>query len=78
MVTPNWYYFATAPLDSGTIQFRTKTERALHARVIACEMNWKDYQTSNLLDEWITAKNDLEIYQNSLLLSHNSKGRDVF
>ena len=72
MVTPNWYYFATAPLDSGTTQFRTKTERALHARVIACEMNWKDYQTSNFLDEWITAKNDLEIYQTSLLLSHNS------
>ena len=66
MVTPNWFYFANAPLDSGTIRFRTKIERALHARVIACEINWKDYQTSNLLDEWITAKKELEIYQDSL------------
>ena len=72
MITPNWYYFAIAPLDSGTIRFKTKTERALHARVIACEMNWKDYQTSSLLDEWIAAKKDLEIYQDSLLLSPKS------
>ena len=69
MITPNWHYFAIAPLDSGTIRFRTKTERALHARVIACEMNWKDYQTSSLLDEWIAAKKELETYQDSLLLS---------
>lgn len=66
MVTPNWYYFSNAPLDSGTIKFRTKTERALYALVIACEINWKEYQTSSLLDKWINAKKDLEIYQNSL------------
>ena len=67
MVTPNWYYFTNAPLESGTIRFRTKTERALHAIVIAYEINWKEYQTSTLLDKWIKAKNDLESYQNSLL-----------
>ena len=71
MVRPNWYYFAVAPLNSGTIQFRTKTERALHARVVACEINWKEYQTSGLVDDWIAAKIDLEIYQSSL--QENSK-----
>ena len=65
-VVPNWYYFAVAPLDSGTIRFRTKTERALHARVIACEINWKEDQTSKLLDDWISAKKDLKAYQNAL------------
>ena len=72
MVTPNWYYFAIAPLDCGTIRFRTKTERALHARVIACEINWKDYQTSNLLEEWITAKKELEVYQDSLHINNKA------
>ena len=66
MVVPNWYYFAVAPLDSGTIRFRTKTERALHARVIACEINWKEDQTPKLLDDWISAKKDLKTYQNAL------------
>ncbi len=69
MVVPNWYYFAVAPLDSGTIRFRTKTERALHARVIACEINWKEDQTSKLLDDWISAKKDLKAYHNALWLT---------
>ena len=69
MVTPNWYYFSNAPLDSGTIQFRTKTERALHALVVACEINWKEYQTTSLLNKWIAAKYELQIYQKSLRLS---------
>ena len=66
MITPNWYYFSNAPLESGTIKFRTKKERAMHALVIACEINWKEYQTSSLLEKWIAAKNELEIYQESL------------
>ena len=66
MIVPNWDYFANAPLDCGTIKFRTKTERALHARVVASEINWKEYQTSNLLEDWIIAKRELRLYQNSL------------
>ena len=66
MVVPNWDYCAGAPLDGGRIRFRTKTERALHARVIACEINWKEDQTSKLLDDWISAKKDLKAYQNAL------------
>ncbi len=66
MLEPNWDYFATAPLDSGTIRFRTKTERALHARVVAAEINWKEYQALGLLEDWIIAKKELKIYQDSL------------
>lgn len=66
MVTPNWFYFANAPLDSGTITFRTKTERALHALVIASEINWKENKTVSLLEKWIAAKNEFQIYQNAL------------
>jgi 3-aminobutyryl-CoA ammonia-lyase len=71
MIVPNWDYFANAPLDCGTIKFRTKTERALHARVVASEINWKEYQTSNLLEDWIVAKRELKMYQNSLKIMKN-------
>ena len=35
MIEPNWDYFIHAPLDEGVIRFETKTERALHAKVVA-------------------------------------------
>ena len=47
MVEPNWDYFVNEPLESGTIRFETKIERALYARVIAGEANWMEQQSIN-------------------------------
>ena len=62
MVEPNWDYFINEPLDSGTIRFETKTERALYARVIAGEANWMEQQTLERLKTWRNAKHDLEAF----------------
>ena len=62
MVEPNWDYFVNEPLDSGTIRFETKTERALYARVIAGEANWMEQQTLERLKTWRLAKHDLEAF----------------
>ena len=62
MVEPNWDYFVNEPLDSGTIRFETKTERALYARVIAGEANWMEQQTLERLKTWRCAKHDLEAF----------------
>ena len=62
MVEPNWDYFVNEPLDSGTIRFETKTERALFARVIAGEANWMEQQTLERLKTWRLAKHDLEAF----------------
>ena len=62
MVEPNWDYFINEPLDSGTIRFETKTERALFARVIAGEANWMEQQTLERLKTWRLAKHDLEAF----------------
>ena len=62
MVEPNLDYFVNEPLDSGTIRFETKTERALYARVIAGEANWMEQQTLERLKTWSLAKHDLEAF----------------
>ena len=62
MVEPNWDYFVNEPLDSGTSQFETKTERALYARVIAGEANWIEQQSLDRLNTWRLAKYDLEAF----------------
>lgn len=63
MVEPNWDYFINAPLDQGTIRFETKTERALHARVVAAEANWMQYKTCEQLSAYWSAKHDLAMYR---------------
>ena len=62
MVEPNWDYFVNEPLDSGTIRFETKTERALFARVIAGEANWMEQNSLDRLNTWRLAKYDLEAF----------------
>ena len=62
MTEPNWDYFINAPLDSGTIRFETKTERALHARLIAAESNWLQGQSIEKLIRWNNAKMDLDAF----------------
>ena len=62
MVEPNWDYFVNEPLESGTIRFETKTERALYARVIAGEANWMEQQSIDRLNSWRLAKDDLEAF----------------
>ena len=56
MVEPNWDYFVNEPLESGTIRFETKTERALYARVIAGEANWMEQQSIDRLNSWRLCK----------------------
>ena len=63
MIEPNWDYFINAPLDQGVIRFETKTERALHAKVVASEANWMEYQSNERLATWWEAKKDLEAFQ---------------
>ena len=63
MVEPNWDYFIHAPLDQGVIRFETKTERALHAKVVASEANWMECQSSERLMKWWQARKDLEAFQ---------------
>ena len=63
MVEPNWDYFINAPLDQGTIQFETKTERALHARVVAAEANWMQYKSCEKLSAYWFAKRDLDVFR---------------
>ena len=63
MVEPNWDYFINAPLDQGVIRFETKTERALHAKVVAAEANWMECQSSERLVTWLEARQDLEAFQ---------------
>ena len=62
MIEPNWDYFIHAPLDSGTIRFETKTERALYARVVAAETNWMNCKSVDRLSVWRRAKSDLEAF----------------
>ena len=62
MIEPNWDYFIHAPLDCGTIRFETKTERALHARVVAAEGNWMECKSAERLSIWMHAKADLEAF----------------
>ena len=62
MVEPNWDYFVNEPLDSGTIRFETKTERALFARVVAGEANWMEQNSLDRLNTWKLAKYDLEAF----------------
>ena len=63
MVEPNWDYFINAPLDQGTIRFETKTERALHARVVAAEANWMETQTCEQLSIYWSARRDLDAFR---------------
>ena len=72
MVEPNWDYFIHAPLDQGTIRFETKTERALHARVVAAEANWMQYQTCEQLTAFWFAKKDLEAFREGRTQARNS------
>ena len=62
MIEPNWDYFVNEPLESGTIRFETKTERALHAHVIAGEANWIERKTVERLRTWRNARLDLDAY----------------
>ena len=62
LIEPNWDYFIHAPLDSGTIRFETKTERALHASVVAAEANWMQCKSTERLSDWWYAKRDLEAF----------------
>ena len=63
MIEPNWDYFIHAPLDQGVIRFSTKTERALHARVVASEANWMECQSTERLIKWWQARMDIEAFQ---------------
>ena len=63
MVEPNWDYFINAPLDQGTIRFETKTERALHARVVAAEANWMETKTCEQLSAYWSAERDLDAFR---------------
>ena len=63
MVEPNWDYFINAPLDQGTIRFETKTERALHARVVAAEANWMETKTCKQLSIYWSARRDLDAFR---------------
>ena len=63
MVEPNWDYFINAPLDQGTIRFETKTERALHARVVAAEANWMETKTCEQLSIYWSARRDLDAFR---------------
>ncbi len=63
MVEPNWDYFINAPLDQGTIRFETKTERALHARVVAAEANWMETKNCEQLSTYWSAKRDLDAFR---------------
>ena len=70
MIEPNWDYFINAPLDEGTQRFDTKTERALHARVVASEANWMQYQTVQRLMAWQQAIHDLCTYRDGRRNTH--------
>ena len=59
MIEPNWDYFINAPLDQGVIRFGSKTERALHARVVASEANWMECQSRERLMKWWQARMDM-------------------
>ena len=63
MVEPNWDFFIHAPLGQGVIRFETKTERALHAEVVASETNWMACQSRECLMKWWQARKDLEAFQ---------------
>ena len=63
VVEPNWDYFVHAPLDQGVIRFETKTERALFAKVVASEANWRECQSSKYLNIWLRARQDLEAFK---------------
>ena len=72
MVEPNWDYFINAPLDQGVIRFETKTERALHAKVVASEANWMECQSSERLITWLKARQDLEAFQDGYKRRHQN------
>ena len=63
MIEPNWNYFLNAPLSHGTIQYKTKTERVLVARVTAASSNWQECQTYERLERWKQAREDLEAFR---------------
>ena len=71
MIEPNWDYFINAPLDQGVIRFETKTERALHARVVASEANWMESKSSERLIKWWEAQQDLEAFQEGRKMNRN-------
>tara|TARA_B100001063_G_scaffold102840_1_gene96002 strand:+ start:699 stop:917 length:219 start_codon:yes stop_codon:yes gene_type:complete len=71
MIEPNWDYFINAPLDQGVIRFETKTERALHARVVASEANWMEAKNSERLIKWWEAQQDLEAFQEGRKMNRN-------
>ena len=73
MIEPNWDYFVHAPLNQGIIRFKTKTERALHAKVIASEANWMEYQSSDRLILWFQAKQDLEAFQQGFRVNQKNE-----
>ena len=64
MIEPNWDYFIHAPLDIGTRIFRSKTERALYARLTAAAANWLELKTVDRLKIWLEARTDLEAFLN--------------
>ena len=72
MIEPNWDYFINAPLDQGVIRFETKTERALHAKVVASEANWMECQSSERLITWLKARQDLEAFQDGYKRRHQN------
>ena len=74
MVEPNWDYFVHAPLSQGVIRFETKTERALHAKVVASEANWMEYQSSERLLIWLQARQDLEAFQQGFRTNRTNEG----
>ena len=63
MIEPNWDYFINEPLDRGTQRFETKTERALHASVVAAEANWMQSQTVERFIAWQNAIHDLYTFR---------------
>ncbi len=63
VVEPNWDYFIHAPLEEGTLRFETKTERALHAKVVASEANWMESQSYDRFIIYLRARQDLEAFR---------------
>ena len=63
LVEPNWDYFVHAPLEEGVVQFETKTERALYAKVIASEANWIESKTCDRFIAYLWARQELDSFR---------------
>ena len=63
LIEPNWDYFVHAFLENGLARFKTKTERALCAKVIASEANLMESQTCDFFITYLRARQGLDSFQ---------------